>query len=173
MKESAQAFDPKLEPLLAQYIRGAEGSQEVLHDALLERSLDPLPTSDDAVTRLERGLSRLAMDRQIAIVLGVVRRFVPRFDEAMPDRAGELTEALALLAGGTRDDSAREEMRQRAFTAWNDCGRRKTSADATRTAWAVWMLLRDMPLLALKAVRAVDPKELDAQVDIVARALGG
>jgi hypothetical protein len=35
------------------------------------------------------------------------------------------------------------------------------------------MLMREMPLLALRTVRAIDPAELEVQIDLVARTLGG
>ncbi len=163
--------DPRLEPLMAGYVRGTLGAAEVLHDALLERSLEPLPLEEDPTARLERTLALLAPAAQTRIGCASVRRVLGHFTREGPTHPAPERALAALEAGDARQ---LESCRKGVFDAWLQYTKSGRSAAATRVVWSVWMLLRDQPVIALRSARAIDPDaELEAQIDLVARTLGG
>lgn len=163
-------LDPKLAPLLAGYVRNDEGTAEVLHDAFLERGLEPLPITDDRCVRLERALALLSVTTQTQIGCASAQRVLGRVTQEFPN---ERAPAMALAALARPAAAPPDEIRHAVFNAWRMCEQRSSTPEAARAVWAVWMLLRAMPLVALRTVRAIDAAELDVQIELVARAIGG
>jgi hypothetical protein len=152
-----------LASLYAEYVRGDDGVVEVLGDALLERGEPPLPDNADAIARIEWVLARLPTATQLRIGCASVRRVMADHARPFPDVEPALA---ALERGEIRDDS-----RHAVFAAWRACG--DVRVDAARVMWAIWMLLREMPGIALHTVRMIDGGELAAQVELIATALDG
>ncbi len=153
-----------LHQLYAEYVRGDEAVVEVLHDALLERGERPFPAEGDASVRIERVMACLPTAMQRAIGCASVRRVLGDHGRAFPDVA----QALALLERGEPNDESRHAV----FAAWRACSD-GVKPEAARVIWAVWMLLREMPSIALRTVRMLDDRELAIQIELVAGALDG
>src|SRR4051812_27027766 len=103
-----EALDPRLGPLLAGYVRGSAGAAEVLHDAFLERGLEPLPIESDPSLRIERAWPLLSAAVRAKVGCASVRRVFSRFAGEMSDEPA-LERALEELerAAPTPDDAIR------------------------------------------------------------------
>ena len=150
-----------LAPLIVEWMRGVDGTDDVLRDALLERSLDPMPPTAELVERLELVLARLRELDQARVAAAGVRRLVPSVSDR--DLQTRIAEALAAADSGSPLDTHRNGL----FKAWQSA-----SGVDRRIAWAAWMVLRGSPAIALRTVRAIRGAEGDAQIGLVADAFG-
>lgn len=150
----------ELEPLVADYLSGREGAAQVLSDALLERGLPPLKADEGPVAQLEAALELLSFPRQLGLSRAAARLALSRLPaRSMAREASEVLEANEITP----------ELRSVAFRIWRLLDRE--SNEAARVVWAIWMLARGQPLLALRTLRALSTTELATQLELVASAL--
>lgn len=149
--------------LYAEYVRGGDGVFEVLYDALLERGECPLPAEADASVRIEHVMVQLPIAVQLQVGCASVRRVMADHGRNHPDAE----QALASIERG----ELRDDHRHAVFGAWRACA--DVQIEAAGVLWAVWMLLREMPSIALRTVRMIEPAELAYQVELLAAALDG
>ena len=150
----------RLAPLVADYIRDADGAHDVLRDALLERGVEPLPRAGEIVDRLDGVLARLSAIAQVRVASASVRRLVPEVGTGL---RVQITTALDAVEA---DPAAVDGPRNDLFRTWTGA---RGAADR-RVVWAAWMLLRGSPATALRTARAVRAAEIDAQIAFVADA---
>ncbi|MEO6775016.1 MAG: hypothetical protein ABI467_18770 [Kofleriaceae bacterium] len=156
-------LDPRLAPLIAEYIRGGEGAYEVLSDALLERSIEPLAAGDEPADRLDRVFVRLPVVDQVRIGSASLRRLV---SEIVDHRVRALVSAALDVVDATPAGTAVDALRNRLFRAWQ----RQQTGPGARVVWAAWMLLRGLPAVSSSTSRAIRPGEIDMQIALVAAA---
>jgi hypothetical protein len=151
--------DARLAPLVADYVRGADGAADVLRDAFLERGLELLPPNDATEARLDGVLARLPTIDQLRIASASVRELVPGVrDRKLQRQLAEGLDAVVAIPAVALD-----LIRGAMFKA-------SQSGVDRRVAFSAWMLLRGSPAIALRTARAIRPTELDAQIARVAAA---
>jgi hypothetical protein len=154
----------KLQPLVVEYLRGIEGSHDVLRDAFLDRGLEPLPDKAMPGDRLEATLARLPRVEQRRIASASVRRLVATPNDV--ELLDHVVEALDHIDRSSEAD-APEGVRNELFRVWQ----RAPKSDATRLVFSTWMLVRGLPATTLRNTRAMRSDELDLQIAAVAAAI--
>jgi hypothetical protein len=151
----------RLESLIVEYVRGVEGSYDVLRDAFLERGLEPLPADETATARLDSVFARLPKIDQVRVASASVRRLAPEIRDARVH--AQVVAALDAVDAGPAPEGVRNGL----FRTWQSAERN----DGKRVVWAAWMLLRDLPATSLHVTRALRAGELEVQIAAVAAAL--
>ena len=154
----------RLQPLIAEYLHGVEGTYDVLRDVFLEHGLVPLPRDGTPADRLEAAYARLAMVDQMRLAAASVRRLAPEVTDARV--RAHVLEALDAV-GAAPELAAPEGLRKVLFLSWQSAER----TVGARVVWAAWMLLRALPGAALRTTRAISAGELDVQISETAAAI--
>jgi len=153
--------DLAAQSLIAEYLRGVEGSHDVLRDAFLERGHEPLPLEGELEQRFETAFARLAKIDQVRVASASVRRLAGAIDDRTTHR--QVVEAL----DAAEAEAAPELVRTMLFRSWQA----SPAGDGKRVVWAAWMLLRDQCETTLRTTRAVRAGEAELQIEAVAAAL--
>jgi hypothetical protein len=168
-----------LGPLIAQYARGTEGASEVLKDALLEHGvvadLFPDGQEQDVSARLHNAAMLLSRYGKFRVGCTCAKSAIERSAwQLTTQNRSVLTAALAELERGIVDPAwvgPEAGSRQAVFQVWREMGRSSAHRATSRAVWSVWMLMRDMPLVALQALRSIDENEIETQINAVAELL--
>lgn len=169
-----------LGPLVAQYARGIDGASEVLRDALLERGvttdLFPKSQDDDVSGRLHNAVMLLSRHGRFRVACVCARAAIERVaPQLTTQNRSVIGAALAEIERGVADPGwtgPTAESRQAVFRVWREVGRSPAQRTTSKAVWSVWMLMRDMPLVALQALRSMDEREQDTQINAIAEMLG-
>jgi len=166
---------PALGPLLAQYARGDEGAAIVLCDAMMENATGggaaaaiKVSDQDTPIARIENVVLLLSPDGQKKLGAECVKKALDRvLTKIEAANARVLEEALAKLSDGASELKSRQQV----FQVWRGLSRASAPREVALPVWAVWMLMRDMPLVALASLRSIGEKEAATQIETIGQML--
>jgi hypothetical protein len=154
--------------LVAAYLRGEEGTAEVLGDWLEEQGQERIPVGGTVSGRLDEVLMRWFRPEQRAALEVEFLEHALAHEPVPPELAQRLAALIQAVRGA--DPEARAAAAREAFEAWMpEDGQEEEEAppEANRLAWAAWAVGSELPLVCAQTLRAVSPAQLRHQVERV------